>query len=96
MSSLCNCGGESGFLLLLMLQSREEELESQSFLYEMELPRDPELGPARRRKPALCGVVMTELAVDGESVRECTDGKGRPRPMAPYPLVGDPGDGAMT
>ena len=82
-SSACDCGGENGFLTLLMLQSREEEEESQSFLYEMELPRDPDAGPARRRETALCGVVITELAVDGESVRVCKGGTGRPRPIAP-------------
>lgn len=52
-SSLKSCGGDRGFLILPKLQSREEDVESESFLYEIELPRDPEPGPARRRNPAL-------------------------------------------
>jgi len=54
----------------------------------MELPREP--GPGRRRgPPALLGVVVA-VSTDGESMLVWTlIGAGRPRPMDPYPLVGE-------
>ena len=86
--SAVDVGGEKNALLLLMLQSREDEVESLSFLYEMELPREPEVG-RRLGPPALFGVVFVATMGGESKVWWTLIGAGRPRPIVPYPLVGE-------
>ena len=76
-------------------QSRDEEMLS-SFLYEIELPLEPARTPLRRVAVnfADLGVLSTPVAGDEEAeevkliLARPDNGRGRPRPIAPYPLIG--------